>query len=163
MRRDDSVRQASACTRSENRLVCGCKVSTSEPRRMPSRTSLRVALDSSSSTGRARITVSVYEQTSDSEYSLAIIRRGKTDPIAAFLGALEKTPGDEFRCQAVRGRRGQVCAAAISVNVCTPPSANAIRIAVTLLVTDRPGSVEFPAMHTPHLCETRFAVKGRCG
>ena len=44
---------------------------------MPSRTSLRVALDSSSSTGRARITVSVVEQTSDSEYSPAIIRNGK--------------------------------------------------------------------------------------
>ena len=45
----------------------------------------------------------------------------------------------------MRGRRRQVRAAAISVNVCTPPSANAIKIAVTLLVTDRPGSVELPA------------------
>ena len=40
---------------------------------------------------------------------------------------------------------GRFAELAISVNVWTPPSANAIRIAVTLLVTDRPGSVELPA------------------
>ena len=41
---------------------------------------------------------------------------------------------------------------ASSVKVWTPPSANPIRIAVTLLVTDRPGSVEFSAdVPTPHL------------
>ena len=77
MRRYDTGQEPPACTRSENRLVRGCNVSTSEPRRTPSRTSRRVALDSSCSTGSARITVWVVEQTSDSEYSLAIIRNGK--------------------------------------------------------------------------------------
>ena len=55
----------------------GRNVRTCEPRNTPSRTSLQVARDRSSSIGRARVTVCVYEQTSDSENPPAIIRNGK--------------------------------------------------------------------------------------
>ena len=56
---------------------------------------------------------------------------------------------------------GRSAEAAISVSVCTPSSANTIKIAVTLLVTDRPASVEFPATaRTLISVETRFAFKG---
>jgi hypothetical protein len=57
----------SACMRSLDRVWRCCNVRTSEPRSRPSRTSFRVARERSSSTGRARITVNVYEQTWDSE------------------------------------------------------------------------------------------------
>ena len=83
----------------------------------------------------------------------------QTDPIAALLGALEQTPGDQFRGQAVRVRRGRSAAPVISVNVCTPPSANTIKIAATLLTTTVRDWSNFRPPHTPHLPETRFAVK----
>jgi len=67
----------SAWMRPAVRWAGGCSTRTSVPRRMPSRMSPLVARDSSSSTGRERITVRVYEQTSDSMFSLPIMRSGR--------------------------------------------------------------------------------------
>jgi hypothetical protein len=64
----------------------------------------------------------------------------------AFLGAFEETPGDRSEARRCAVDVGRCAEPAISVNVCTPSSANTIKIAVTLLVTDRPASIEFPAM-----------------
>ena len=126
---------ASACTPSVTRLGGGCNVRTSEPRRTPSRTSLRVALTirrapagpASRSACRSRLRTWSTRRRS----CAAVNRSDSCAPRCAREGARRPVP----RPDGARSTWAGLPASAISVNVCTPPSTNAIKIAVTLLVT----------------------------